>query len=78
MDLVCPPPKYCTDNAVMIAWNALEKLRKDPDKYLIQPEDVLEKIEVETKTKLGEDLFDEVSSARIKCNPIEILDKEEN
>lgn len=24
MDVVCPPPKYCTDNAAMIAWTGIE------------------------------------------------------
>jgi N6-L-threonylcarbamoyladenine synthase len=23
--LVCPPPKPCTDNGIMIAWNGMEK-----------------------------------------------------
>jgi len=23
--LVCPPPKLCTDNGIMIAWNGMEK-----------------------------------------------------
>jgi len=27
MDLVCPPPRYCTDNGVMVAWAGLERLR---------------------------------------------------
>ena len=26
--VVFPPPKYCTDNGVMIAWNGLEKYRR--------------------------------------------------
>ncbi|XP_023568058.1 probable tRNA N6-adenosine threonylcarbamoyltransferase, mitochondrial isoform X2 [Octodon degus] len=25
--LLCPPPRLCTDNGVMIAWNGIEKLR---------------------------------------------------
>lgn len=25
-ELVVPPPKLCTDNGIMIAWNGLEKL----------------------------------------------------
>ena len=23
--LVCPPPKLCTDNGIMIAWNGVER-----------------------------------------------------
>ena len=28
LDLYIPPPSLCTDNGVMIAWNAIEKLIK--------------------------------------------------
>ncbi len=28
VELVAPPPKYCTDNGVMIAWNGVEKMRR--------------------------------------------------
>jgi tRNA threonylcarbamoyl adenosine modification protein TsaD len=27
MELVCPPPRYCTDNGVMVAWTGMERLR---------------------------------------------------
>jgi N6-L-threonylcarbamoyladenine synthase len=27
--LVAPPPQLCTDNAVMVAWAAIERLRLD-------------------------------------------------
>lgn len=27
--LIAPPPKYCTDNGVMIAWNGIEKLKQN-------------------------------------------------
>jgi len=26
-DLFVPPPRFCTDNAVMVAWAAIERLR---------------------------------------------------
>ena len=26
--VVFPPPRYCTDNGVMIAWNGIEKYRR--------------------------------------------------
>lgn len=29
--LLAPPPKYCTDNGVMIAWNGVEKYRENVD-----------------------------------------------
>ncbi|XP_021105924.1 probable tRNA N6-adenosine threonylcarbamoyltransferase, mitochondrial isoform X2 [Heterocephalus glaber] len=25
--LLCPPPRLCTDNGIMIAWNGIERLR---------------------------------------------------
>lgn len=25
LELVCPPPKYCTDNGVMVAWAGVER-----------------------------------------------------
>jgi tRNA A37 threonylcarbamoyltransferase TsaD len=24
---VCPPPRYCTDNGLMVAWTGVERLR---------------------------------------------------
>ena len=24
---MCPPPRYCTDNGVMVAWTGMERLR---------------------------------------------------
>ncbi|CAG9466300.1 unnamed protein product [Pedinophyceae sp. YPF-701] len=27
LELVCPPPRYCTDNGVMVAWAGMERLR---------------------------------------------------
>lgn len=29
IDLVCPPPSLCTDNAAMIAWAAIEYARSE-------------------------------------------------
>ena len=26
IDLICPPPRLCTDNGVMAAWSGIEKL----------------------------------------------------
>ncbi|KAG8432790.1 hypothetical protein GDO86_017146 [Hymenochirus boettgeri] len=31
MTLMCPPPRLCTDNGVMIAWNGIEKLQAGVD-----------------------------------------------
>lgn len=44
--LVCPPPKLCTDNGIMIAWNGMEKwtagvgVAKDIDAIDIEPKSV--------------------------------------
>lgn len=70
--MVCPPPKYCTDNGVMIAWNGLERYRMDPSGCLVSPEDALE-MEVSPKCLLGKSMIDEVKAARIKCKSINIL-----
>lgn len=29
--LVVPPPRLCTDNGIMVAWNGIEKLNKNLD-----------------------------------------------
>jgi len=29
--LIVPPPKLCTDNGIMIAWNGIEKLNEHID-----------------------------------------------
>ncbi|KAJ2710145.1 Mitochondrial tRNAs modification protein, partial [Coemansia spiralis] len=36
LQLVCPPPRLCTDNGVMIAWTGVERLRRG----LIDPYDI--------------------------------------
>ncbi|KAJ0005376.1 hypothetical protein NQD34_015270 [Periophthalmus magnuspinnatus] len=48
--LLCPPPKLCTDNGVMIAWNGVERFREK--KGILSPDvDVL----YEPKAPLGVD-----------------------
>lgn len=59
--LLCPPPKLCTDNGVMIAWNGVERFREH--KGLLSP-DV--KVTYEAKAPLGTDLTAEVRAAAIK------------
>ncbi|GBP90627.1 Probable tRNA N6-adenosine threonylcarbamoyltransferase, mitochondrial [Eumeta japonica] len=60
-----PPPKACTDNGIMIAWNGVEKLKKgykfgqNFDMKLIDP-----------KAPLGENLINEVQKAHLPVKPV--------
>lgn len=59
--LVCPPPKLCTDNGVMIAWNGVEKLRigrgisSDPQSENYSP-----------RSPIGEDVTEELFRLGLK------------
>ncbi|XP_028621588.1 probable tRNA N6-adenosine threonylcarbamoyltransferase, mitochondrial isoform X2 [Grammomys surdaster] len=59
--LLCPPPRLCTDNGIMIAWNGIERLRAG----LGVLHDV-EDIRYEPKCPLGVDISREVAEAAIK------------
>ncbi|KAM5280579.1 tRNA N6-adenosine threonylcarbamoyltransferase, mitochondrial [Ctenodactylus gundi] len=59
--LLCPPPRLCTDNGVMIAWNGIERLRAGVG-ILHNPEG----IRYEPKCPLGVDISKEVEEASIK------------
>ncbi|XP_077978995.1 tRNA N6-adenosine threonylcarbamoyltransferase, mitochondrial-like [Glandiceps talaboti] len=58
--LVCPPPKLCTDNGIMIAWAGMERLKQgigiaeDPQNVRYEP-----------RWPLGEDISESVAAARI-------------
>lgn len=45
--LVCPPPKLCTDNGIMIAWNGMEKWKAG-----IGVADSLDSVDIEPKYNL--------------------------
>lgn len=60
-----PPPKLCTDNGVMIAWNALEKWKKHLD--IITNYNTLD---IEANSPLGESLIENVIKAKI---PIKVI-----
>ncbi|XP_059134148.1 tRNA N6-adenosine threonylcarbamoyltransferase, mitochondrial isoform X2 [Peromyscus eremicus] len=59
--LLCPPPRLCTDNGIMIAWNGIERLRAGLG-ILHDVED----IRYEPKCPLGVDISKEVAEAAIK------------
>lgn len=55
-----PPPKVCTDNGIMIAWNGIEKLRKQKDIITqVQLQDI------EPKAPLGKNIMDQVTAANL-------------
>ncbi|XP_035689123.1 probable tRNA N6-adenosine threonylcarbamoyltransferase, mitochondrial [Branchiostoma floridae] len=62
--LVCPPPRLCTDNGVMIAWAGMEWLKEgrgiaeDPEAVDFQP-----------RCPLGVDMSTDVLNAGIKTTP---------
>ncbi|KAG9355588.1 hypothetical protein JZ751_000426 [Albula glossodonta] len=67
LDLFCPPPKLCTDNGVMVAWNGVEKLRegrgimthKDPIRY-------------EPRAPFGTDISRQVKEAKIRLPTLKL------
>ncbi|OBS67826.1 hypothetical protein A6R68_03633 [Neotoma lepida] len=59
--LLCPPPRLCTDNGIMIAWNGIERLCAGLG-ILHDVED----IRYEPKCPLGVDISKEVAEAAIK------------
>ncbi|XP_070791778.1 tRNA N6-adenosine threonylcarbamoyltransferase, mitochondrial [Pituophis catenifer annectens] len=59
--LVCPPPRLCTDNGVMIAWNGIEKLSAGLDIFYN-----VEHFRYEPKAPLGTDISEQVKEASIK------------
>ncbi|XDA72480.1 hypothetical protein R6Z07F_002761 [Ovis aries] len=58
--LLCPPPRLCTDNGVMIAWNGVERLRAG-----LGILHNTEGIRYEPKCPLGVDISKEVGEAAI-------------
>ncbi|XP_054977783.1 tRNA N6-adenosine threonylcarbamoyltransferase, mitochondrial isoform X1 [Sorex araneus] len=65
--LLCPPPRLCTDNGVMIAWNGIERLRAGLG-ILHDAKD----IRYEPKCPLGIDISKEVGEAAIKVPRLKI------
>lgn len=59
--LLCPPPRLCTDNGVMIAWNGIERLRAGLDVL-----HSTEGVRYEPKAPLGTDISDQVEKAAIR------------
>ncbi|KAL3832080.1 hypothetical protein ACJMK2_023758 [Sinanodonta woodiana] len=66
--LICPPPKLCTDNGLMIAWNGMEKLLVG--KGIVED---FESVTFEGRCPLGKDITDEVAKSNIKLPRLKLL-----
>ncbi|XP_050342262.1 tRNA N6-adenosine threonylcarbamoyltransferase, mitochondrial-like [Nymphalis io] len=62
-----PAPKLCTDNGVMIAWNGLEKWRRNID--IVTD---LETLDIKAQSPLGVSLVNKVIEARIPMKLLKI------
>lgn len=67
---VRPPPKLCTDNGIMIAWNGVE--RWIADRGVFRDREEIEKVDIDGGASFGEDWRKKVSEASIKCNWIKL------
>ncbi|CAH1789408.1 unnamed protein product [Owenia fusiformis] len=63
-ELVCPPPKLCTDNGVMIAWNGMERLNANCG--VLEDESAIKLVDLEHRAPLGMDITQDVTEAGIK------------
>ncbi|RXG68020.1 putative tRNA N6-adenosine threonylcarbamoyltransferase, mitochondrial [Armadillidium vulgare] len=61
--LLIPPPKLCTDNGVMIAWNGIEKWNMGLD--ILRTEKEITSISIENKCTLGPNLTEECRAMKI-------------
>ncbi|KAI1884870.1 hypothetical protein AGOR_G00214320 [Albula goreensis] len=67
LSLLCPPPKLCTDNGVMIAWNGVEKLREGRGIMSYNDE-----VRYEPKAPFGTDISVQVKEANIRLPPLKL------
>ncbi|KAM4626964.1 tRNA N6-adenosine threonylcarbamoyltransferase, mitochondrial isoform 2-T3 [Discoglossus pictus] len=65
MSLLCPPPRLCTDNGVMIAWNGIERLKAGIG--ILHNADG---VRYEPRALLGKDISERVMNASIKVPPL--------
>ncbi|XP_063593069.1 tRNA N6-adenosine threonylcarbamoyltransferase, mitochondrial-like [Penaeus indicus] len=62
--LLCPPPRLCTDNGIMIAWNGMERWKAQSG--VIYDEEAIKNINIQAKCPIGVDLTEDVRSLGIK------------
>ncbi|XP_044729195.1 probable tRNA N6-adenosine threonylcarbamoyltransferase, mitochondrial [Chrysoperla carnea] len=65
--LVRPPPKLCTDNGIMIAWNGVERWKQNCGIF----ED-LSQVDIQGKCTLGVNMIDDVVASNIQCKWIKL------
>ncbi|XP_056648288.1 tRNA N6-adenosine threonylcarbamoyltransferase, mitochondrial [Diorhabda sublineata] len=65
--IVRPPPKLCTDNGVMIAWNGVERWKEKIGIYTD-----FEHIDIEKDAIIGESLIEDVENEQISCKWIKL------
>lgn len=58
--LLAPPPRLCTDNAEMVAWNALELLQSGDGDRVIPPSEVPLSLYANAEAPIGEDIRDQL------------------
>lgn len=68
------PKKWCSDNAVMIAWNALLHLRQNSSKIRTTREEI-ESVDTFPKAQLGINISKMVANANIKPRKIKLTDE---
>ncbi|KAJ8687546.1 hypothetical protein QAD02_023340 [Eretmocerus hayati] len=68
--LIRPPPKLCTDNGVMIAWNGVEKYVVN--KGVITDENEIRKLDVTHRSPIGEDWCKVVANDCIRTRTIKL------
>lgn len=71
--LVRTPPRLCTDNGVMIAWNGVEKWISGID--ILRSESEIKNVKIEKKVPIGEDWTKKVQLLKLKCKEIKIKKK---
>ncbi|RWS31241.1 tRNA N6-adenosine threonylcarbamoyltransferase-like protein [Leptotrombidium deliense] len=57
IEVIVPEPKLCTDNAVMIAWNAYLKLLNDSNDVLVNKEQI-EAVDIDPKAPFANNISD--------------------
>ncbi|XP_068217195.1 tRNA N6-adenosine threonylcarbamoyltransferase, mitochondrial [Palaemon carinicauda] len=62
--LFYPPPKLCTDNGIMIAWNGMERWKAKSG--ILYNKDDIEAVGFQSKCPIGEDLTEDVRTLGIK------------
>jgi N6-L-threonylcarbamoyladenine synthase len=70
-EAVFPPPQYCTDNGVMIAWNGVEKWRKNAD---LIPWNRVFDVDVQPRVPFGVNRIQDVIDAHIPNRKINFND----